>query len=490
MFRSQAVRGEKEFLLSALVKPFADFRDLRPLLQNIDNVLYLLLIVFLPTQLGRHFWLNDSIVGGMRVDYLSPTLYLTDLLIVSLFFATVFKKKTYIVLSPMVKHRYFLALLFCVVFINIVLADYPVIGIYGLVKLMELVFFGLYTKYVFQKMNRNILISFSIGMLFESAIAIFQFVKQSSVGGLLYFFGERAFHSQTPGIANASVYGHLVLRPYGTFPHPNVLAGYLLVGIMLLVLCLRANTSLKKNRLLFIFIIFISSIALFITLSRIAIILWLMSVFWIVFIKGQWGPFQAGTKFYCSSGGRLRRPESRTVTSRLATLARRIINIERNSSLILFFIFTLSLFLFSETARGRFTENIFTGESLEQRLQLAISAITMWQAHPIFGVGLNNFLTHLPAYYPGKSLIFYLQPVHNVFLLTLAEGGVIIFLPLLFFFWRTYEFCKKSSSLLLIVTFFILGSIDHYLFTLQQGQLLTAFVFGFLWVKNKIHIID
>src|SRR5680860_1754307 len=42
---------------------------------------FYLLILFLPTQVGKHFWLQSSFVYGLRIDYLSPTLYLTDILI-------------------------------------------------------------------------------------------------------------------------------------------------------------------------------------------------------------------------------------------------------------------------------------------------------------------------------------------------------------------------------------------------------------------------
>src|ERR1035437_5543578 len=43
--------------------------------------LFYLLILFLPTQFGKHFWPNSSFVFGLRLDYLSPTVYLTDIFI-------------------------------------------------------------------------------------------------------------------------------------------------------------------------------------------------------------------------------------------------------------------------------------------------------------------------------------------------------------------------------------------------------------------------
>src|ERR1035437_10261792 len=51
---------------------------------NLSAIFFYLLVLFLPTQLGKHFWPNFSYVYGIRIDYLSPTLYFTDLLVIGL----------------------------------------------------------------------------------------------------------------------------------------------------------------------------------------------------------------------------------------------------------------------------------------------------------------------------------------------------------------------------------------------------------------------
>jgi len=58
-----------------------------------QQVLFSLLLVFLPTQLGLHFWPGWALVLGRRLDYLSPTLYVTDILIVFLLIRWVFEKR-------------------------------------------------------------------------------------------------------------------------------------------------------------------------------------------------------------------------------------------------------------------------------------------------------------------------------------------------------------------------------------------------------------
>jgi hypothetical protein len=56
---------------------------------RISNLIFYFLILFLPTQLGRHFFTSFSFVSGIRVDYLSPTIYFTDILVLLLFIAWV-----------------------------------------------------------------------------------------------------------------------------------------------------------------------------------------------------------------------------------------------------------------------------------------------------------------------------------------------------------------------------------------------------------------
>jgi hypothetical protein len=49
---------------------------------KLSNILAGLIIFFSATQLGYHFWPLSSLVYGIRIDYLSPTLYFLDCLII------------------------------------------------------------------------------------------------------------------------------------------------------------------------------------------------------------------------------------------------------------------------------------------------------------------------------------------------------------------------------------------------------------------------
>ena len=183
------------------------------------------------------------------MDYLSPTLYLTDILIGLSFIVWLCRARVNILSLK----RYFrnefgnqknlfirkllIFLLFVYLLCGAINSQNPFNSYVHILKLGECLFLGyaisqtIFTEQLFKKA----LVALSLGTLFSSLLAIAQFISQGSLGGAFYYLGERTFTSQTPGIANASINGELLLRPYATFSHPNVLAGYLLCVLVLLL---------------------------------------------------------------------------------------------------------------------------------------------------------------------------------------------------------------------------------------------------------------
>ena len=62
-----------------------------------------------------------------------------------------------------------------------------------------------------------------------------------TLGGYFWYLGERSFYASTPGIAAVSFQGRLLLRPYATFPHPNVFGGFLAIVLPLMIFYLFKN---------------------------------------------------------------------------------------------------------------------------------------------------------------------------------------------------------------------------------------------------------
>ena len=436
---------------------------------NLSAIFFYLLVLFLPTQFGKHFWPNFSYVYGIRIDYLSPTLYFTDLLVIGLILFWVLEvlinaKGTRQVMKT-ARNSVVKLLIICLfvlfLLIGIFRSNNPSAGIYGIIKFLEYVLLFSYTAKNFRILNRFILFSTLIfAVLFESLLTIAQYVNQGSIGGILYFLGERSFNSQTPGIANASINGQLFLRPYATFSHPNVLAGYLFV-FMVLIIYYAKQKFFKQNVVVFL-ILTCSSIALFLTMSRVSIFAWSVVVLFFL-THGFW-------------------KKTRMVSTKKAYL----LKIKNKILLLLFFI--IVLFTFTFPIGLRFFQFSFSDETIVQREILIQDSIVMFEHSPIFGVGLNNFLVNLPFVQKQYGEELYIQPVHNIYLLVLSETGIVGLALFLYLLWKTYKRLKKNTNPELLALFFFvlfLGFFDHYFLTLQQGQLLIVIIFGLFWSNPK-----
>ena len=231
---------------------------------KLHQKLFWLLICLLPVQLGRHFWPNFSLVLGLRIDYLSPTFFLTDLLVVLVLAFWLWEKKRRLETLNLIwfKKNWWVVIFFLFLGLNVFLAQNQGAAFYKLLKITEFSLLALYI--VKEKISLSFLaLPLSLGVLGSSLMALLQFFHQGSLNGLFWWLGERTFNINTPGIAKAILGGKLILRPYGTFPHPNALAGFLLVGLIL-----TSNFFLKEKRWLTFVYYFLAIIALFFSFSR------------------------------------------------------------------------------------------------------------------------------------------------------------------------------------------------------------------------------
>ena len=434
---------------------------------KIESILLALLFLFLPTQFGKHFWPSFSLVNGIRVDYLAPTFYLTDILIFLLF---VFLLKRIGVHNALLFLKNHLSLLFVLLFflVTALFALRLPLGIYWWIKLIEYAFLGLYIAKIIRTSMQitSITLLIAVSSFFESFLAILQFVNQGSLSGWLYYLGERQFDGSTPGIANASIAGNLILRPYGTFSHPNVLAGYLLLIIPMLYFFLIAKTKGFIKYFGIVSVIF-SSVALCLTLSRVALLLFgiLVAGFGVRFLKRK---IQSKTAFFLV----------------FAIIA-------------LFFVFAETI-PFTQVLITRFAQTSLSEESVVERTSLMDNAMIIISNHPLTGVGLGNFIPALAPLQKPYSLGLYLQPVHNIFLLVLSETGFVgagIFLWFLFLSIKQLIIRLRDRNASRIPSFvfsvqllciLLIGLTDHYFLTLQQGQLLFTIILGFCWTKKLV----
>ncbi len=431
--------------------------------------LFFVLLVLLPTQLGYHMWPSWSIVLGRRIDYLSPTLYLTDLLIMGVLLSWVLRRaprngrdqgsrkavsqqKRFL---PMRTILYIGAAGAFIAF-NIFFAKRPPVAMYAWLKMLELILLGWYIVRAKPDFP-TVVMGLSVGLFYSSFVAIVQFVFQHSIGGPLWWLGERSFSLSTPGIARLSwclmpfvESCKETLRVYGTFSHPNVLGGYNAALLPIIVFQILFGKLSYRTRSFYIGTCFIGLLALVLTFSRSA---------WVGF------GFGIGILYYF-------------FISKKRIIGRNILLF-----LILLFAFFTALSL-----------PVRTDESVVLRASLNQSASTLWSRSPLLGVGLGNFTDALPDVTHVRQANS-LQPVHNIYLLVLSETGVagfiffVVFVGLLV--WEEVAGLsqkKQQPSIYVIplICLLLLGLVDHYSLTLQQGQLLFVVVIASVLSKRSV----
>lgn len=380
-----------------------------------QSVIFSLLLIFLPTQLGLHFWPSWAIVNGLRLDYFSPTIYLTDVLVIA-FIILNFKFQ---ILKEFFKSKITISLFIVLlgfITLNTCSSISPYVTLYKWLKVLE---FG-FLIYFISKRSTSLLSNYPtillISIFYVSLLTIWQFLSQSSINGLWYYLGERTFNSLTPGIANAFINGQLIMRPYATFSHPNVLGGFLAIVLPLLIIKFPHN-----SRRYTVPILILGYIALFLSLSRVAILVGLVSTLFIV----------------------------------------------RKKYLILFALFVLfALF-------PRYLSLNTETEPITVRQQLNTLAIQNWQHSPIIGTGLGTS--------PLYSQKLHYQPTHNIYLMLLSETGLIglaIFSILIIKLFNPDRIGIKFK--IPLISILILGAVDHYWLTQQQTQLLLALIIGII----------
>lgn len=393
-------------------------------LAKLESFLLILFLILIPTQLGKHFWPPWSNVLGIRIDYLSPVLYLVDLVWMGWLAMKLFRRREEIKLAKITEQLNFENfILLLVVVLNILVASNKWIAMYKWLRIGQwwITILNLQTSN-FKKYLKWIIPCWIMG---ETLLGLSQIVSGGSLGGIFYWLGERRFNFNTVGIAQISVLGEGLLRAYGTFSHPNSLAGFLLVCWLLW-----SRYKDKGDRTIW---------------------------FWIVWWMGLIGIFISGSRIVWLLA--------------LVTLLKEI-NIKK--ILLASFLIAGVLWIVSWNYRVVDFVGGWDVNSLEKRINLNMAALGMIKENIMLGVGAGNFLVKLPQY-QWQRRFFWLQPAHNIFLLALTEIGSLGILILGYKFLKNNQtlWAKKNWWILIVIA--VTGMVDHYWLTLpQNGWLLTV----------------
>lgn len=400
---------------------------------NWQKLIFWVLLLCLPLNLGKHWIFSFSYVRGLLVDYLVPTLYATDIPLALLGLMAVRGR-----LGGLGRLGVFSAFLFFALLSGLV-APLPAVFWWRWVKLLfyVLFFFWVRENFDWERDWRLFFWVLVLPALGESLLAVFQWWRQSSIFGYLPFGGP-VYRAGQPGLATVAFWGAQKVRSYGTFPHPNALGGYLAVVLIWVIWGIweRGVMRGKKGGVL---------------------VLVLLTGLFLSFSRSAWWVATVGTLVLL--GSRLR-----SKTARLGIV-----------------LLLLGLFL----GTGWYLGSQLGSPSWLRRGELISASFNMLQKSPWLGIGLGEFTAVSENYYQTSELIRFVQPVHNLYLLSVAEVGLLGGLGLLLgvaFLVRsllvrtsTPFFLPLSLSLGAVL---LLGLFDHYWWTLPQTSLIFWLTLG------------
>jgi len=353
--------------------------------------------------------------------------------------------------------------------LSILWSQYRPIAIYRFLTLAEIVLFALIAVKRLKNSKWLDIAVFALILsgLFQSLLGIAQFIHNGSLG--LHFLGESIIGPNIDGVAKIIISSEKHVRAYGTFPHPNILAGFLLVPLFILIaeLISRKLPFLRKKQtglisrqvshetFLSYFPGWILSTALLLTLlgfgltfSRSAFLgLFIGLASYFVWIAFSWRSIKVSKIIF------------KFLPLFILIVALAIIILINNTS-------------------------FFSNQSLEERQLYQIVSYETISGHPIMGVGIGQFILNEYNINPKLESWRY-QPVHNIYLLVFSELGIIGLILLLLWIFSILEWGSnknRNTDLLLtrilycciILSFLIISPFDHYFWDIKLGTFIFA----------------
>lgn len=296
------------------------------------------------------------------------------------------------------------------------------------------------------KINRlNILWALLLASGLQGLLAINQFLSQNiSANKWLGIAGHQA--STLGDIVIETADGRW-LRAYGSLAHPNILGGFLILGLISGLILWLENQKSRQQLLLILVTSLIISAGLFFSFSRSA---WLC----LMLILPLFTYFARKTL--------------------VGQEKRRFITLITGITAV--FIALIFIFWPLVTVRSNLT-NRLEAISASERLDQISQAKTIITSNLLFGTGINGYTSQLAINAPQLKA-YQLQPIHNAYLLIMAELGLFGLAILLCFGYFIIKLSQKSSNFAIyfvpIFCFLIISLFDHYFWTQYSGLIMAS----------------
>jgi O-antigen ligase len=303
--------------------------------------------------------------------------------------------------------------------------------------------------------------------LIECAIAIPQYFIQHSLG--LGWLGEptlisRHYLGSNFPMSDGSIWifdrffhgireNLFVIRAYGTLPHPNILGGVMVFGLLMTYYLF----GLGKKRGWLGFALFLQVFCLFITYSRSALYAaGIATVLWVVLTS--WKEKKIPSLLWIAGGS---------------------------------FLLCLGLLYPQLFERGGVVSyNSLVQSSDGLRLTVQDVGLAMFRAQPFFGIGFNNYMLAFKTFTEGQSLPA--TYIHNLYLHLGVEVGIFGVMAFLAFCslvlkkgWNQRERPEIVASLSIFVAILCIGLADFYPLCAQQARLIFFLITGLIIAPVK-----
>jgi O-antigen ligase len=421
---------------------------------NIERWLWYVFLATCAWQTRLILWHADATF----VEWRAISLYGSDVLMAALFLFALTDRRF---LRIRIRVSDLVLLGFCIAaFISLRNTDQLIVGLYQWGRLMQFVILFFYVRYRASRWHADAsILAFVIGVCGQSILALAQYVLQHDIG--LRWLGEAVLDPQMKGVAVFYDLAHVkILRAYGTLPHPNVLAAYVIVGLWaLMYLYLRhAHDDLRKHR-------------------------WIWGTAGVLLL---WALYATYSRTMIAVGGIGTGALLAVVFSRPADRWPNIAVVRRRARHLI-----LTAAIASAVFAGLFWRQIAARahispgeEAVSLRVYYARQALDSGSSGFLnlnwTGVGIGDFTTWLERTDPGHPPWMY-QPAHNLYLLIYSETGIVgigFFLVWLALIMRqaigntARPLLVRWGLVMVLASFLIIALFDHFFWTLQQGRIL------------------
>lgn len=478
---------------------YSPVKQFRLLWNNIEAIIIFFFFATFPFNIRKVIITPFSYINGQFNEFATITIHLSDLIVLSVIIIYIIKwlisqylfqeshlssqkhiivtlSNYYRILSGSNVSRETLLLLIFLFWsaISAFWSSYIPIAVYRIYIMLSLVtFFSIIIYNVkIGHLKRNFIYIAVVGSgAIQSVIAVSQFIANHSIG--LKFLGESELSPNLPGVAKIFIENQKHIRSYGTFPHPNILAAFLVIQIVLLIYfyfrprVLEFHKNIegyvsreiqfsKRQMFLGLILFFITLLAFAFTFSRSAYISFFLASTAFIYLNMK--IFKPYLKYVLTG--------------------------------VLFSVIILSSgILISRSLQKTF----LSVQSLEERNTYFNVSCEIISSHPFIGIGIGQFVYNehlINSYLEG----WIYQPVHNIYLLIASELGLVglaLFILIILFYLVKY-FADKNGNILtllwlcVILCFLLISFFDHYFWDLEQGMIIFLLPFLFLNFDNKL----